>query len=133
MEIKGKIIKVSDIQTGVSKTKGTPWMSQTYILETQETRPRKVAFDVFGEDKIKYMNIQPGEDLTVYFDIDARESQGRWYNQLRAWKVERISVANVPTIQVPLGPATYQQPGPSTNNMDPLPFDDPNSQLDFPF
>ena len=57
MEIKGIIIKSLDMQSGVSKAKGTPWMSQTYIIETPESYPRKVAFEVFGEDKIKSMNI----------------------------------------------------------------------------
>ena len=32
-----------------------------------------------------------GEELTVSFDIDARQWQDRWYNSIRAWKVERIS------------------------------------------
>ena len=35
-------------------------------------------------------NIQSGEELRVSFDIDAREYQGKWFNSLRAWKVERI-------------------------------------------
>lgn len=48
-----------------------------------------MCFEVFGPDKISQFNIQAGEDLTVSFDIDAREWNGRWYNQLRAWRVVR--------------------------------------------
>ncbi len=44
------------------------------------------------------MNIQQDEILTVYFDINAREYQGRWYNDIRAWKVDRnINPAPQPT------------------------------------
>jgi hypothetical protein len=50
-----------------------------------------MCFDVFGEDKITQFNIQVGEELTVHFDVDAREWQGRWFNSIRAWKVERVS------------------------------------------
>lgn len=116
MEIYGRIIKILDVKSGVSRTKGTTWMSQTYILETQESRPRLVAFEVFGEDKIKTMNIQTGEDLKVYIEIDAREYNDRWYNQVRAWRVERATES--------IG---------QTSTIDPLPFDDSNEQLDLPF
>ena len=37
------------------------------------------------------MNIQLGETLTVSLDINANEYQGKWYNQVRAWKVERMA------------------------------------------
>ena len=46
-----------------------------------------MVFDVFGDDKIQQFNIQPGQELTVSFDIDAREYQGRWFNSIRAWRV----------------------------------------------
>ena len=34
-------------------------------------------------------NIQMGEDLTVQFDIDAREYNAKWYNDFRAYNVIR--------------------------------------------
>lgn len=55
--------------------------------------PRKMCFDVFGADKIEQFNIQMGEELTVSFDIDARQWQDRWFNSIRAWKVERVNAA----------------------------------------
>jgi len=88
MEIQGKIIFVLEPRKGVSQ-KGNSWMSQEFVIETHEQFPRKCCFSVWGEDKLKQFNIQIGEELTVSFDIDAHEYQGRWYNSLRAWKVER--------------------------------------------
>lgn len=91
MEITGKIIAVLPARSGVSARTGSEWKVQEYVLETQEQYPRKMCFDVFGADKIDQFAIQIGEQLTVSFDIDAREYQGRWYNSIRAWKVERVA------------------------------------------
>lgn len=88
-EVSGKIIAVLDKKNGVSNSTGNPWVSQQYVIETQEQYPKRLCFEVFGEDRIASFNIQNGEEMTVSFDIDAREYQGRWYNSFRAWKVER--------------------------------------------
>lgn len=48
-----------------------------------------MCFDVFGADRIERLAIQEGETLTVLFDIDARESNGRWWNTVKAWDVRR--------------------------------------------
>ena len=89
MEITGKIIAVLPAQSGVSQRTGNPWKSQEYVIETHETYPKKCCFKIFGEDKIKQMNIQLGEEMTVSFDIDSHEYQGRWFNDIRAWAINR--------------------------------------------
>lgn len=89
MELSGKIIAVLEKRGGIAKSTGNAWSVQSFVLETHDQYPRKMVFEVFGDDKINQFNIQAGEDLTVSFDIDAREYQGRWYNSIRAWKVDR--------------------------------------------
>ena len=88
MELTGRIIVVQEAMSGTSKA-GNPWMKQEYVLEVPGQYPRRCAFTVFGEDKIKQLNIQNGEDLTVQFDIDAREYNGKWYNDFRTYNVIR--------------------------------------------
>ena len=108
MEITGKIIAVLPERGGVSKT-GNEWKMQEYVLETHEQFPKKLCFNVFGADKISQFNIQAGDELTVSFDINAREYNGRWYNDIRAWRVERgaapaaaeTPVINAPKVEVP--------------------------------
>lgn len=95
MEISGVITKILDLKTGVSKITGNPWMSQQYVIETKEPKSHQLMFEVVGEDKIKSMNILLGEELTVFFEIDAREYNGRWFNMVKAWKVERGSSPNI--------------------------------------
>lgn len=87
MELQGKIIVVLPERSGTSQ-RGNQWRSITYVLETQEQYPKKLAFDVIN-DKIDQLNIQFGEILTVQFDINAREYNGRWFNSVNAWNVIR--------------------------------------------
>ena len=87
MELQGKIIVVLPERSGVSQ-RGNQWRSISYVLETQEQYPKKLAFDVTN-DKIDQLNIQVGEFLTVQFDINAREYNGRWFNSVNAWNVIR--------------------------------------------
>lgn len=87
MEIQGKVIAVLPERSGVS-ARGE-WKSQTYVIETQEQYPKKMAFDVFGADRIANFGIQFGEVINVSFDIDAHEYQDRYFNQIRAWNVVR--------------------------------------------
>lgn len=74
-------------RSGTSQ-RGNQWRSISYVLETQEQYPKKLAFDVTN-DKINQFNIQLGEILTVQFDINAREYNGRWFNSVNAWNVIR--------------------------------------------
>ena len=93
---------------------------QEFVIETAEQYPRKCMFSVFGEDRLKEFNIQVGEILTVSFDIDAREYNGRWYNDIRAWRVVRgaapvsgaAPVADIPapTAQMPAQPSVASEP-----------------------
>lgn len=75
MEIFGKIICALPIRSGVSAKSGKPWQCASYVLETQDQYPKRMVFDVFGQDNISDFNIQVGKSLTVCFDIDAREYQ----------------------------------------------------------
>lgn len=74
---------------GVSARTGNSWMTQEYVIEVPGQYPRKCVFSIFGEDRIKQFNIQAGEDITVQFDIDAHEYNGRWFNEVRAYNVLR--------------------------------------------
>ena len=89
MELTGKIIAVMAAQRGVSARTGNSWMSQEYVIEVPGQYPRKCVFRLFGEDRIKQFAIQQGEDLTIQFDIDAHEYNGRWFNEIRAYNVIR--------------------------------------------
>ena len=107
-------------------------MSQDYVIEVPGQFPRKCLFRIFGEDRIKQFAIQQGEDLTVQFDIDAHEFNGRWFNDIRAYNVIRGQVqqqqpaVGSPVVNQNVGGATSpfppaQEPS-SEGAADDLPF-----------
>ncbi|KAA6335403.1 hypothetical protein EZS27_016361 [termite gut metagenome] len=89
MEFSGRIIAVLPPKSGVGKATGNEWKAQEYVIESHEQYPKRMCFEVFGGDKIQQFNIQLNEEIIVSFDIDARQWQDRWFNSIRAWKVER--------------------------------------------
>ena len=130
MELSGKIIAVLPLQTGQGRN--GEWKKQEYVLEynSDSQFPKKVCFNLWGE-KIDQFAIQEGQNLIISFDIDSREYQGRWYNDIRAWK----AVANQPTSapvapNAPYTPPTWQAPPPSFTAEDAPPENQAN---DLPF
>lgn len=87
MEIVGKVIQILDIQRGTSARTGKDWALKTFILETQEQYPRKVAIEIFGEDRINQNPVAIDQLVTASVDIESREVNGRWYTSARLWKV----------------------------------------------
>jgi hypothetical protein len=87
MEVKGRIVAVLPMQTGEGRN--GIWKKQEYVIEYDPNSqyPRKMVFNLWG-DKIDQYTIQEGQQLSISFDIDCREYNGRWYNDIRAWKIE---------------------------------------------
>lgn len=86
----GKIIAVGQVQMGTSQN-GTQWSSCEYTIEElNEQYPSRAVIQVYGSDKLQQFNIQLGEIVTAHIGLKARQSkEGRWFNQLDCWKVER--------------------------------------------
>jgi hypothetical protein len=88
MEIKGKIVLINPLASGQS-AKG-PWKKQEYILQTTEQYPKKICFVVWGE-KIDEYALKVEDNVEVSIDIESREFNGRWYTDVKAWKVAKES------------------------------------------
>jgi hypothetical protein len=86
MDIKGKIITILPLASGTS-AKGA-WKKQEYILQTEEQFPKKICFVVWG-DKIDEYALKTGDGITASVDIESREFNGRWYTDVKAWKVSK--------------------------------------------
>ena len=123
MDIVGKIIQVLPLQSGTSSRTGNAWQLQSYVLETQEQYPRKVCFEIFGEERIKNNLCNIDDLVTVSFDIESREFNGRWYTSIRAWRVQQGDMTSAqPATAAPqpaAAPAAPQaataQPAPAAN------------------
>lgn len=123
MELTGRIIDIMEAKSGKSARTGNPWMIQEYVIEVPGQYPRRCVFTVYGEDKIKQMNIQNGEDLIVQFNIDARQNNGRWFNDIRAYNVIWGQVSLSPIIGTDNEAGLFPPfPLPDGENADDLPF-----------
>lgn len=98
----GKIIAAGLVQSGTSQN-GTQWSSCEYVIEElNQQYPARAVIQVYGSDKLQQFNIQVGEIITAHIGLKAHQSKdGRWFNQLDCWKVQR------PTAQ----PQQIQQQG----------------------
>jgi hypothetical protein len=114
MDIIGKIVQVLDLQTGTS-AKGD-WKKQEFILETEEQYPRKVCISLWGDRVGDIVGVQPGELITVSVNVESREFNGRWYTDVRAWRIQRGVATVSPTPEPPAGGEEESFPG------DDLPF-----------
>lgn len=118
MEVSGKIIFKLPLQSGTSQA-GRQWKKQEYVLETHDSFPKKVKFDFFG-DRVDQFPLEIGDEITLSYDIESREYNGRWYTDIRGWKADK---AGAPAPAAPAAPAAAapapgfgpQQPAPGFN------------------
>jgi len=71
--------------TGMGK-KGK-WEKQDFILEQPGQYPKNLCISVWGEEKITKYDLEPGLTVTAHIDLESRESGGRWYTEVRCWKI----------------------------------------------
>lgn len=94
MDITGKFIKLLPTQEGDS-SRGH-WVRGGFVIETEDRYPQKIAFSLFGEDKVRMVQqLQLGAKLQVSFSPESREYQDRWYTELRAYNIATITVNNM--------------------------------------
>ena len=132
MELEGRIARKLNVQTGTS-ARGA-WSKQEFVLEYQEGNfPAQVCMNVWGEDKVRELDkYQVGDKVKVSVNLSSREYNGRWYTDVRAWRIEP---AGAPVQNQPYQAGAYN-PAPSAPSA-PMPTADdlssPLSDDDLPF
>ena len=120
LEISGRLTHILPEQTGEGRN-GT-WVKGSFVIETQEQYPKSICFIVWGDMVNKLKSFKEGDMLNVSFDVQSREYQGRWYTDVKAWKIE---VANAGGAAVPpdMPPPDFKETEiPSAEEGDDLPF-----------
>lgn len=94
MEVTGRIRAILPAQSGWSQRTGSTWMSQDYVLDyfwwPNQTMASQMVFRVFGEERIKAMNLQVNDEVKINYHIEAREYNGRWYNEIQCNNAEKV-------------------------------------------
>ena len=124
MQITARLHQVLPLQSGMGRN--GEWKKQEIIVETDGQFPKKICVAIWG-DKINESQLQVGNMLTIDFDVESREFNGRWYTDVKAWKVE-LAGANPTGVQAQGMPveAGFPPPPPPPplpeNEKDDLPF-----------
>lgn len=123
MELSGKILHVLPAKSGVSAQSGKSWMTQQYVIETDGKYPKKVPFEIFGEDKIKQFNLQVGDEVTIQFDLEGSEFNEKWYVRVKCYNVTKTDLFGQQPQPQPV-PQTViypdkPQPAPQPANVEP--------------
>lgn len=90
MQLTATLVQILPLQKGVGKN--GEWKKQDIIVQTEGQYPKKVCISIWG-DKINEALLQTGKQLNISFDVESREFNGRWYTDVKAWKVEPASGA----------------------------------------
>jgi hypothetical protein len=84
MQLTAKLIQLLPLQTGTGKN--GEWKKQDIIVETDSQYPKKICISIWG-DKINLEQLQIGNIFNIDFDIESREYNGKWYTDVKAWKL----------------------------------------------
>ena len=92
MEIDVIIREKIDERQGVSARTNEQYHVVTFLGETEEYSPQRIVFEVWdGRDgRIARLNIQAGKKYKLFLNFEARQHEGKWYNQIRAWNARAI-------------------------------------------
>ena len=119
MEIEGRLEMKLAVQNGRS-AKGD-WAKQEFVIEYQEGNfPTKACFSVWGADKVKDLEkYRIGDQIKVAFNISSREFNGKWYTDLRAWRISPAGQAYQGAGQGYAGTVQGAAPAPGYGSMPP--------------
>ena len=131
MDFTGRVKKILPLRSGVSQRTGNEWKSLPFIFEYHEHETDRYADTVLLEtfDTNVIDNLKEGMDIRCGFGHRTREYEGKFYNELRLYRIESVKAANqTPQAAKPAEPNNYP-PGferpvtsPENGNNDDLPF-----------
>jgi len=127
LEISGKLIKKLPVQSGSNDRGG--WSRQEIIIETPGQYPKTVCVSLWGDRVNDAEKYNEGDMLKINFEVQSREYNGRWYTDIRAWRIELEAASSATTSTVATPPSSASAPSisddpfaNSTQQVDDLPF-----------
>ncbi len=84
MQITARLIQILPLQSGMGKN--GEWKKQDIVVETQDQYPKKICISLWG-DKFSSVALNMNELYTIDFDVESREYNGRWYTDVKAWRM----------------------------------------------
>lgn len=108
-------MKVMPVKEGISQRTGNAWKSQEIVFEYFEQDDQRFAdravLQIRGEDRINGYDVHEGDECKIGFEHKAREYQGRYFNELNVYRLQKVKAADAKEQEMPF------------INQDDLPFD----------
>ena len=117
--LNGKSVSVLAPKNGVS-SRGNEWVSQDYVIE--DDKGEKLAFNVFGQDKINEYNLSIGAKASVTVNVESREWQGKWFTSAKCTSC----ISNT----TPKTEEKAEEPTPTTTPVNPIKQPTQNTSVD---
>ena len=116
LEVSGKVVQVLEEQSGEGRN--GRWVKQDFVIETEDQYPKKVCFSSWGDKAEEVKKLSEGDAVTVGFNVESREYNGRWYTDLKAWKIQKGGSTSSQTSAPPI----TENDIPPSEEGDDLPF-----------
>lgn len=88
MEIIGKIVEFTPIETGTSE-KGT-WKRRQVVIKTLDQNPQHVAFTAIGAHFDELDKHVLNEIVRVRFGVSSRKVNERWFSDILLWEINQV-------------------------------------------
>jgi hypothetical protein len=122
MEFEGVVYKILPATQGTS-ARGE-WKKQEVIFELPQEFSRKICVIFFNKES-DVARLKEGATYTVSVNIESREFNGRWYTDVRAWRIQKVQPEQPAAAPIPdLPPLEMSEPAmaASADQFDDLPF-----------
>lgn len=134
MEIKLRIVNLLPAMSYISKRDGQPSNKYAFVGETLDAQyPKKICFDVFGDDKWMQMQLMVGNVYNISFDLQSREWNGKWFTNATAFAASVDAPQQVAQSQQQqfMPQAPYCQPAQQQFQPAPAPMQGGNNNVPF--
>ena len=124
MQVVAKLIQTLPLQSGTGRN--GEWKKQDIIVETDGQYPKKICVSLWG-DKFQHVPLNTGQEYKIDFDVESREYNGRWYTDVKAWRIEVFQDAGKASSHV-TAPSQEEVPPPenpfsgASDDLDDIPF-----------
>ncbi len=123
MEFEGVVYKIMPVTRGTS-ARGD-WQRQEVIFELPQEFSRKICVIFFNKES-DVARLREGMTCTVSVNIESREYNGKWYTDVRAWRVQPKEETAAAPAMPDMPPFTeepaYATPAAPMAEVDDLPF-----------
>jgi len=82
MEVKGKLVKKLEVESGISKSEKV-WKKQTVVIDTGADYNPEIAITAFGDEKLRDLDkLSVGDEVMIKCNVSSREYNGRYFHNI---------------------------------------------------